>query len=161
MPTVNSAAVSPPRPYGSIMGPGTVARSAAEPERRARILSISSFRQDHSKLRSILCTLPLDVAAVATCRTARTRLHRDLVSAVLCEQALPDGTWRDILEFISHTNERPPLIVTSMLADDHLWAEVLNLGGYDVLVKPFHEQEVRHALAFVTRYGTTGATDLD
>ena len=96
---------------------------------------------------------------MANCRTARTRLRRDLVSAVLCEQALPDGTWRDILEFISHTNEQPPLIVTSMLADDHLWAEVLNLGGYDVLVKPFHEQEVRHALAFVTRYRNTSPTD--
>jgi DNA-binding NtrC family response regulator len=36
----------------------------------------------------------------------------------------------------------PNLIVTSRLADDELWAEVLNLGGYDVLAQPFDPQEV-------------------
>ena len=38
------------------------------------------------------------------------------------------------------------LIVTSRLADASLWAEVLNLGGYDLLAKPFNRQEVRHVL---------------
>jgi hypothetical protein len=38
---------------------------------------------------------------------------------------------------------RPPnLIVSSRLADDRLWAEVLNLGGYDVLARPFNRVEV-------------------
>jgi DNA-binding response OmpR family regulator len=32
--------------------------------------------------------------------------------------------------------------VTSRLADDRLWAEVLNIGGYDVLAKPFVPAEV-------------------
>lgn len=32
-----------------------------------------------------------------------------------------------------------PQIVTSHLADDRLKAEVLNLGSYDVLWKPFHK----------------------
>jgi FixJ family two-component response regulator len=39
------------------------------------------------------------------------------------------------------------LIVTSGLADAHLWAEVLNLGGYDVLAKPFDDQEVQRVVA--------------
>ena len=33
-------------------------------------------------------------------------------------------------------------IVTSRLADDALWAEVLNVGGYDLLLKPFRAEEV-------------------
>jgi hypothetical protein len=38
--------------------------------------------------------------------------------------------------------------VFSRLADEYLWAEVLQLGGYDVLLKPFEEEEVaRVALA--------------
>jgi len=28
------------------------------------------------------------------------------------------------------------------MADDALWAEVLNLGGYNVLAKPFDSREV-------------------
>ena len=42
--------------------------------------------------------------------------------------------------------EPPVVIVTSRIADDSLWAEVLNLGGYDVLAKPFREAELIWAL---------------
>jgi DNA-binding response OmpR family regulator len=38
------------------------------------------------------------------------------------------------------------LIVCSRLADERLWAEVLNLGGYDVLAIPFHAGEVEHTV---------------
>jgi len=36
--------------------------------------------------------------------------------------------------------------VADRLADDALWAGVLNLGGYDVLAKPFNAKEVLHAV---------------
>jgi FixJ family two-component response regulator len=39
------------------------------------------------------------------------------------------------------------LIVTSRLADEHLWAEALNLGAYDVLAKPFDQEEVIRVLS--------------
>jgi hypothetical protein len=32
----------------------------------------------------------------------------------------------------------PLLVVTSRLADDRLWWEALNLGGYNVLAKPLN-----------------------
>ncbi len=62
---------------------------------------------------------------------------------MVCERDLPDGNWRDVLDAASARPDPPPLIVTSRLADDHLWAEVLNLGGYDVLAQPFDHDEVR------------------
>jgi FixJ family two-component response regulator len=34
------------------------------------------------------------------------------------------------------------LIVTSRLADEHLWSVALNLGAWDVLAKPFDRSEV-------------------
>ena len=44
--------------------------------------------------------------------------------------------------------QTPPLIiVTSRLADERLWAEVLNLGGFDVLSRPYDAREVRHVIA--------------
>ena len=65
---------------------------------------------------------------------------------VICASDLPDGTWRDVLNQIHMLTHPPVLIVTSRLADDHLWAEVLNLGGYNVLAKPFRESEVKHVV---------------
>jgi DNA-binding response OmpR family regulator len=111
-----------------------------------KLLSISSVRRDHSALRQILSQTGWQLAAARTCRGARELLHRRSVSAIFCESDLPDGTWRDILSLSTNTSQPPPVIVTSRLPDDRLWAEVLNLGGYDVLAKPFHEQEVRHVL---------------
>jgi DNA-binding response OmpR family regulator len=71
---------------------------------------------------------------------------------IFCEHSLPDGSWTRILEVIEDCSAPPLLIVTSRLADDRLWAEVLNLGGFDVLAKPFNEREVRHVLASALTY---------
>lgn len=55
---------------------------------------------------------------------------------------MPDSSWKSLLAALDQLPDRPLLVVTSRLADEHLWAEVLNLGGYDVLMKPFDPQEV-------------------
>lgn len=84
----------------------------------------------------------------ARCRTficARCRDAIDLIqfpSVVICEYSLPDGTWRDVLRAAQALENVPPVIVTSRPAGGDLWAEVLNLGGYDVLAQPFRAEEV-------------------
>ena len=72
-------------------------------------------------------------------------LARHTTAVVICERSLPDGDWRDLL------HKAPRLIVTARDADDQLWAEVLNLGGYDVLAQPFDEVEVCRVVASAER----------
>jgi len=60
----------------------------------------------------------------------------------ICEQDLPDGSWKHLLAELSQCQPPPVLVVSSRSADDSLWAEVLNLGGCDVLAKPFDAKEV-------------------
>jgi DNA-binding response OmpR family regulator len=55
---------------------------------------------------------------------------------------LPDGSWLDVLRAAQALTKAPNLIVTSRLADTALWAEVLHLGGHDVLGQPFQAEEV-------------------
>lgn len=110
------------------------------------LLSISGFPEDHATLRSILGGTLWRVASAGTCREARAHLMCGSVPLVLCERELPDGNWRDILACIAETAAPPYLIVTSRVADESLWAEVLNLGGFDVIAKPFSPAEVRHVL---------------
>jgi hypothetical protein len=69
-------------------------------------------------------------------------LNNHEVAVVICERYERDGCWRDVLEGTQKVPAPPSLIVCSRLADDYLWADVLNLGGYDVLVKPFDREEV-------------------
>ena len=111
-----------------------------------RILSVSPDEGDHSELLEILDELPFHVTPVRSSREAAASLDSAQFDVILCEGRLPDGNWLQILNRISTEAEKPLLIVTSRLADASLWAEVLNLGGYDLLAKPFNRQEVRHVL---------------
>jgi DNA-binding response OmpR family regulator len=69
-------------------------------------------------------------------------LRQTTIPVVLCESEMPDSSWKSLLAALDQLPDRPLLVVTSRLADEHLGAEVLNLGGYDVLMKPFDPQEV-------------------
>jgi len=109
-----------------------------------RVLSVSRDASDHVTLRRILSGLPWSVSAAANCRQAVRELSRKKISVIFCESLLEDGTWKSILAHIRGVTHPPLLVVTSRVADEHLWAEVLNLGGYDVLAKPFSSEEVRH-----------------
>ena len=69
-------------------------------------------------------------------------LRRGQIPIAICERDLEPGTWRDLLEQTAMMPHSPLLIVTSRLADERLWSEVLNEGGYDVLARPFDRTEV-------------------
>jgi DNA-binding response OmpR family regulator len=72
-------------------------------------------------------------------------------AVVICERELADGTWQDLLGDLQCEVYPPMLIVCSLIADDRLWAEVLNIGGYDVLMKPFHHIEVTRVVQMAAR----------
>jgi DNA-binding response OmpR family regulator len=110
------------------------------------VLIISSFEEDHIGFSRILGDCHCEAHAVRTCQQGLAILRERAVSIVICERDLPDGTWRDILQALDKLCDRPYLIVTSRLADDHLWVEVLNLGGHDVLLKPLDYNEVARVI---------------
>jgi len=105
---------------------------------------VSSRAEDAATLRTILGDLRWRIVPAATCHAAINQIARGSFGAVICENTLVDGTWKDILNQVGAFPSRPMLIVTSRTADDYLWTEVLNLGGYDVLAKPFDNKEVQH-----------------
>jgi len=69
-------------------------------------------------------------------------LQHHEIAVILCERDLSQETWIDVLDHINALPNAPSLIVASRIADDRLWAEVLNLGAWGVLTKPFDRKEV-------------------
>jgi DNA-binding response OmpR family regulator len=118
------------------------------------VLLVSADDDDHSSLEHILRQ---------DCRLHRVAARQDAVAAarrirpwvMICDQILADGDWRDLLSDLKDLQDSPPLIVSSRLADDRLWAEVLNLGGYDLLIKPFTAAEVSRVVRMAARRGRT------
>jgi len=116
------------------------------------VLVVSSDGRDHSALREILAVeCRMHTAAGRSEAISKARRIRPWV--VICDQTLADGDWRDLLTDLQAERGAPPLIVASRLADDRLWAEVLNLGGYDLLIKPFTGPEVSRVVQMAARRG--------
>jgi DNA-binding response OmpR family regulator len=98
------------------------------------------------ELRQILAEIGCTVHEAGNCRQVLLFLCRDRVPAIVAEAVFPDGNWRDILSYIAPLPCPPRLIVTSRIVESGLWAEVLNMGGYDVLAQPFTREEVRRVV---------------
>src|SRR5580700_1688084 len=95
--------------------------------RDVNILSVSPIEDDHESLeRTISHTDGWRVQRSHTLAAALTILRRTQIPVVICERNLSPGSWADMVEPITALPNSPHLIVTSRLADDRLWAEVLN-----------------------------------
>ena len=126
-------------PYGSA-NPGTAA-----------ILSVSASEEDHVFFESstrndsewrVQTNARWDVQRAQGIGAALMSLKRGGYPVVICSDELLHGTWRELVEQTQLMPDAPAVIVTSHLADDRIWAEAINLGAYDVLVKPFSAREV-------------------
>jgi DNA-binding NtrC family response regulator len=122
------------------------------------VLLASPLDEDHASLREILTRSRWRLFETRTCHEALALIQRHGVPIVICERTLPDGDWRTLLGATVDMPQRPQIIVTSRLADHHLWADVLSLGGYDVLMTPFDAGEVSRVVFlawFSSRRGQT------
>ncbi len=117
------------------------------PETAVKVLVLTPFDEDYAYLRNSFHQTNWKVDRARSCAEAIELLTSSGYAAMVCEQNLPDGTWREMLEAIEVLPGGPVLIVASRAPDDTLWAEVLNLGGYDVLAKPFDRREIVRVLS--------------
>ncbi|MGC8792310.1 MAG: response regulator [Bryobacteraceae bacterium] len=131
-------------PVSSENEPGSTGSAPAPPayERTVRVLAVSSAEDDLRFLRNLFDHSRWIIHTARGCAEAADFLCRNPMPVIVCDNQLADGSWRDLLRIVSTLPGHPLLIVTSRAADDYLWAEVLNLGGYDVLAKPFEPEEV-------------------
>jgi hypothetical protein len=109
------------------------------------VLLVSPRIEDHVSLQGILLgsRWKMEGARTACDGLAMIRRNHCEIAVVICEYRLPDGDWRLVLAELLALAVRPALIVCSRLADERLWVEVLNLGGFDLLLcAPFVPEEV-------------------
>ncbi len=120
------------------------------------LLAINLNRDDRQSLECILNPDQCTIQGARSLREATTLLQRH-PSLILCEKDLPDGSWKDVFREACGLDNPPPLVVVSRCADERLWAEVLNAGGYDVLLEPFERSEVRRVMGMALRHGRHAA----
>ena len=127
-------------------------RNNSDPTCRVHVLAVSPFESDHRSLAHIFGHTAWEFETARSLEEASAKLRNTPVPVLLCEENLPDGTWKDLLALADRQASPCYVIVTSQSADDRLWAEVLNLGAYDVLAKPFDSKEVFRVIGLAWRH---------
>ena len=85
----------------------------------------------------------IEVLAVCDCDAALQMLRTQPVQVVVTDTTLPDGDWRRVLEIVEQGYRRIEVVVCSRVGDLKLWLDVLEQGGYDVLVQPYQREEIQ------------------
>jgi DNA-binding NtrC family response regulator len=65
---------------------------------------------------------------------------------VLLPAALPGNGWWSLWGEITLLNPRPEILVYARTASFQLWSGVLEVGGYDVIIEPFTDEEIQRAV---------------
>lgn len=73
-------------------------------------------------------------------------LSRTPYTVALLPAALPDTGWWSLWGEITLLNPRPEILVYAHTASFQLWSGVLEVGGHDVLIEPFTDEELQRAV---------------
>jgi DNA-binding response OmpR family regulator len=115
-------------------------------------LLVGEYESDRLLLQGIFHDAGWRLMEAPDRRRALDCLERQPVQVVISEKDGPQWHWKRVLNDLRRLAHPPQLIVTSRTADDYLWAEVLNIGGYDVLPQPFNRDEVERVVAAARRH---------
>ena len=75
-------------------------------------------------------------------------MRRHEFAVILCDRDLAASNWREALAKLVATAPGSHVILASRVNDDQLWQEVIRLGGYDVLTKPFQQERVMRSINY-------------
>jgi DNA-binding NtrC family response regulator len=73
-------------------------------------------------------------------------LSQNSYHVALLPAILPDNGWWSLWGEIALLNPRPEILVYAHTATFRLWSGVLEMGGYDLIVEPFTEEELQRAV---------------
>ena len=119
---------------------------AEKPIANQTVLAVIPAGEDRTSLINILANFNWKLRFTHAFRETQMALNAS-PGVVISKVRLFDGyCWTDLFYEMQKMKHPPPLIVADRLADEQLWAEVLNLGGYDLLAIPFDAKEVLHAV---------------
>lgn len=120
----------------------TAERARSRPV-RIPVLVVSPSEEDHWFLRKTLKPPAFHVRSARRLFEAEPLIRKARIPVIVAECDLGDCCWKDLWRIIEASGgfPRPRLIVMASGAGERLWSEVLSLGAYDVLERPFDRGE--------------------
>lgn len=130
-------------------------RGVPKPGTGGRVLAIMPKDRNAEVLSEIAsgCSWALDFQT--SYDSALDMVKREPPPVILYDRdlALP-ATWKARIQNLARSAPDSCVILLSSEKDDQLWQYVIQLGGFDVLTKPFQRERVLRAIEFALRNNT-------
>jgi FixJ family two-component response regulator len=78
--------------------------------------------------------------------------RQKIYAVALIPASLPTLGWWTLWGLLSTMQPQPSILVYTLSSDFPMWSGVLEAGGFDVLVAPFTEANLRRAIESATNY---------
>jgi DNA-binding response OmpR family regulator len=121
-------------------------------ENKLSALLVGEYKGDRLLIHDVFRSLGWKLFEARDRGKALECLDRNRVHVVIAESDLPNWNWKRVLSDLRGCARPPQLVVTSRQADESLWSEVLNVGGYDVMAQPLERNEVERVIASAHRH---------
>ena len=132
-------------------------RTDAPPLGRLTVIALISGESNRRDLAGICSRKGWNLLLAGTVEDARAVLDKVRAPVILCDRDLPGNGWRSTVEGLASSPHRACVILVSPVVDTYLWNEVVRTGGFDVLSKPFREDEVARAVRLAWSYWNNAA----
>jgi DNA-binding NtrC family response regulator len=104
---------------------------------------VASADIDHRRsLEQVFATLSLNVISCSALKQAAEVLSRQTVNLVFCDDALTDGSYRDLLTNTLAGRKIPRLVVTMRMGEWEEYLDAMRSGAFDALRRPCHPTDV-------------------
>jgi DNA-binding response OmpR family regulator len=119
------------------------------------VIGLAFTDKDRGVLADVCSRKQWNVLFADTSDQARAALDQVKAPVILCDRDLAGGEWRDVVQALASSPHRACVILISRVVDHYLWNEVVQRGGYDVLLKPLREEDVVRAVRLAWSYWNT------
>jgi len=116
------------------------------------VVALIRSARDRDLLRSIGARDHLDIHFADTFSEAWYTANRLKSPVVLCERDAPGIEWHHALRILASAVSHPCVILTSAVADDYLWKEIVTRGAYDVLAEPLRDADTTRSIRLAASY---------
>jgi DNA-binding NtrC family response regulator len=129
-------------------------RNEPRPEagERIRLLGVSLAPQDRISLEWLAKEHNWEVRFAFSAREGFRMASQVHFQLILCDRHQPGHPWREVMEGLVEHAPQSCVLLVAPANDDYLWSDVLQRGGYDILVRPLREKAVLRSVDAAVHY---------
>lgn len=136
-------------------------RNTPAPEERVGILALSIPLEDRFLLERLGRQHNWALRFADSPRDGFRMAAQSYFELILCDRYQSGYPWREVMDRLAASSPRSCVLLVSPMKDDHLWSDVLQQGGYDILLRPLREKAVLQSIdAAVLRFTSAQASFL-